>query len=582
MSEAARLTRTAGRVWHHDTLLILTIGIVAACGLIYEYLMAHYAGRILGVMESTIYAMIGLMIMAMGAGAFAAKWVESAFKGFAWLELWIGILGASAVLLLSGSVALSYSIPEALRTTYGLDPSIQIDGGFIQTLYQTTRLLPFVLGGLIGFLVGMEIPLIARIRQSMHSDHLEHNLGTMYGADYVGAGIGAAVWVFVCLHVPIVYAAVGTASLNAIVGVAFLWTYRRNIGTTRLLWVGHGVLVVLLIIMASFGGRWINDMSNMLFADRVVHQLKTPYQNLVLTKRHISRHKPDVLSLYINGRLQFASNDERIYHSFLTTPALLAAYNRSRVLVIGGGDGLAVRDILRWPDVDEVTLIDIDQQMLNLFRGFDENAQDWLTRDLTALNANSLNSERVKLVFQDAFIEVEAMINAAERYDVIVIDLPDPSHPDLNRLYSDVFYARLKQILSPDGAIVVQSTSPYHAKKAFVSVGRTLAHAGFLVERYRANVPSFGEWGWTIGVPKGDLPSQRIASQSALTFPDKMLGSEQMLAAFVFPVGYFDKQDQVKINRLGSHTLYRYHQDAWQAGFGVYYAESPGAPDNNE
>ena len=581
MSEAINRTDCPRRILRHDILLIAVIGIVAACGLIYEYLMAHYAGRILGVMESTIYAMIGLMIMAMGAGAFVAKWVVSAFRGFAWLELWIGILGASAILILSGSVALTYSIPDAIRATYGLDSSIQFNGGIVQGLYQTTRILPFALGGLIGFLVGMEIPLIARIRQSLHTQHLEHNLGTMYGADYIGAGIGAAVWVFVCLHIPVIYAAVGTASLNTIVGIAFLWVYRRDIGSTRLLWIGHGALVVLLLVMALFGGRWINDMTNMLFADRVVHQLKTPYQNLVLTKRHISRSKPDVLSLYINGRLQFASNDERIYHSFLTTPALLSAYKRDRVLVVGGGDGLAVRDILRWPDVHEVTVVDIDNQMLDLFRGLDESAPHWLTRDLKALNADALYDSRVKVALQDAFIEVDTMINAGVQFDVIVLDLPDPSHPDLNRLYSDFFYARLKQVLSPDGAIVVQSTSPYHAKKAFLSVGRTLAHAGFMVERYHANVPSFGEWGWTIGVPKGKLPSERIALQGLAVSPDKMLEARQIMAAFVFPAGYFDSESQVEINRLGSHTLFNYHQEAWQAGFGVYYAQLPGERDHN-
>lgn len=581
MSEAIDLTVPSRRLLRHDIFLIAAIGIVAGCGLIYEYLMAHYAGRILGVMESTIYAMIGLMIMAMGAGAFVAKWVGSAFRGFAWLELWIGILGASAVLILSGTVALTYSIPDAIRTIYGLDESIELNGGLAQALYQLTRFLPFVLGAIIGFLVGMEIPLIARIRQSLHAQHLEHNLGTMYGADYVGAGLGAAMWVFVCLHIPIIYAAVGTASLNAVVGVIFLWVYRREIGSTRLLWVGHGALVIMLVIMASFGGRWINDMSNMLFTDRVVHQLKTPYQNLILTKRHISRTKPDVLSLYINGRLQFASNDERIYHSFLTTPALLSAYERGRVLVVGGGDGLAVRDILRWPDVQEVTLVDIDKQMLDLFRGKDESAPDWLSRDLINLNANALNDPRVKVVLQDAFIEVEAMINAAEQFDLIVLDLPDPSHPDLNRLYSDFFYARLKQVLSPDGTIVVQSTSPYHAKKAFISVGLTLAHAGFKVERYHANVPSFGEWGWTIGVPQGMPPSERIRSLDLTVSADSMLEDRQILAAFVFPVGYFQFEDQVEINRLGSHTLFNYHQEAWETGFGVYYAQDPDEPDQN-
>ena len=568
------MPKALGRRLGHDVVLIASIGIVAACGLIYEYLLAHYAGRILGVLEPTIYAMIGLMITAMGLGAFAAQWVKSLFRGFAWLELIIGVLGATSVLVLSASVALTYLLPDAIRTTYALDDGLVMDGGVVAALHTTSRVLPFVLGGLIGFLVGMEIPLIARIREHVHRQRLEHNLGTMYGADYVGAGIGAAIWILVCLKIPIVYAAVGTAAMNAMVGIGFLLVYRRDIGSSPALWLGHGLLIGLLVVMALYGTRWITDMTNMLFADRVVYQLQTPYQNVVITKRHISRRKPDILSLYINGRLQFASNDERIYHSYLTTPAMLAAFKRESVLVLGGGDGMAARDLLRWPEVRQVTLVDLDGLMLALFRGLDANAPGWLSRALVTRNKNALNDPRVQRIVADAFIEVDRLIDAQAQYDVIVVDLPDPSHPDLNRLYTDYFYARLKQLLSPDGALVVQSTSPYHAKFAYLSVGKSLAAAGFKVEGYHANVPSFGEWGWQIGVPQGLPASERIQQRDRAEDPDGFVGKPQLTAAFVFPRGYFDALSDVKVNRLGTHTLYDYHEAAWRRGYGVYYAES--------
>ena len=558
--------------FRHDALLVLTIGAVAACGLIYEYLMAHYAGRILGVLESTIYAMIGLMITAMGLGAFCAKWITSIYRGFAWLELAIGMLGVSAVLILSGGIALTYSLPEAIRTVYGLDESIRLGGGLVQVLEVTSKVLPFLLGAIIGFLVGMEIPLIARIRENIHQQHLEHNLGTMYGADYIGAGIGAAIWVVVCLKIPIIYAAVGTASLNAFIGIVFLVIYRKQIGSALSLWIGHAFLVMLLVVMALYGSQWMTQLTHTLFADKVVHELNTPYQSLVLTKRHISKSKPSVLSLYINGRLQFASNDEHIYHSYLTAPVLFSANNPKRILVLGGGDGLAVRDVLHWNDIEAVTLIDIDKAMLDLFKGIDSTAPDWLSQDLVRLNENSLNDPRVELIVADAFIEIERMIDRGVQFDAIIVDLPDPSHPDLNRLYSDFFYARLKQVLSPDGAIVVQSTSPFHAENAFFSVGRTLEQAGFKAERYHANVPSFGEWGWSIGVVQGAPPSQRIANHPQSIDPMGMLAKPQMLAAFVFPVGYLKKAESVQVNELGSHILYNYHQEAWQTGFGLYYA----------
>ena len=562
------------RLRGHDAALVAIMGAVAACGLVYEYLLAHYAGRILGAVEPTVYAMIGLMIVAMGAGAFAARWVASIYRGFAWLELGIGVLGGSSVLVLSAAVAFAYSLPEWLRTVYGVDAFVALDGGLPDSLLGFARFLPFLAGFAIGFLIGMEIPLVARVREHVHGRPLTHNLGTMYGADYLGAGVGAAVWVAVCLKLPVVYAAVGTAAVNTLVGVGFLLLYRRRLRPAGRLWAGHGALAALLAVLAVFGSEWMVRLGDTLFEDRVVHRLQTRYQHAVITKRHVAPGQPDVLSLYLNGRLQFASNDERIYHAYLTTPAMLAAYRREKVLILGGGDGLALRDLLRW-DPESVTLIDVDGALLRLFRGEDPAAPRWLSRTLTALNEDAFEDPRVRIVEGDAFIEVERLAGAGTRFDVVVADLPDPSHPDLNRLYSDYFFARIRQLLSPDGVFVTQSSSPFHAKAAFVSIGRTLAHAGFHAEQYHANVPSFGEWGWTLGTPAGKPASVRIAEAGAGPTPDGWLTGQAAAAAFVFPNGFFHGMDEVRVNRLGSHTVYGYHQEAWGRYRGVFFAGSP-------
>ena len=317
------------------------------------------------------------------------------------------------------------------------------------------------------------------------------------------------------------------------------------------------------------------NLGDALFKDRVVHRLQTPYQNVVITKRHVAAGRPDVLSLYINGALQFASNDERIYHAHLTTPAMLAAYRRERVLVLGGGDGLALRDVLRW-NPRTVTLVDIDPQLLRLFRGEDETAPAWLRRTLVALNERALVDPRVRIIEGDAFVEVERLGALGKRFDVVIADLPDPNHPDLNRLYSDHFYARIRHLLSPDGAFVTQSTSPYHAKAAFLSIGKTLARAGFDVEQYHANVPSFGEWGFSMGTvagkggQAGKPASARIADAQAAV-PDGWLDKAQIAAAFVFPVGFYEQAQTIRVNRLGSHAVYDYHQQAWQRDRGVFF-----------
>ena len=561
-------------VRRHDIVLIGTLGVVAGCGLIYEYLMAHFAGRILGAVEPTIYAMIGLMIVAMGVGAFMAKWVPSMFRGFAWLEVSIGLIGGFSVLTLSAAVAFAYSLPEWIRSVYNIDAGVVMDGGLFGVLKTLSGVLPFVLGFVLGLLIGMEIPLIARVREHVHKTHLPHNLGTVYGADYIGAGIGAAIWVLVCLKLPIVFAAAGTAAANVLAGVVFLTVYRREVRPAAALWAGHAVLAGLLVVLALFGREWLAGLSDSLFRDRVVYHLQTPYQNVVLTKRHVAGGRPDILSLYINGRIQFASNDERIYHAYLTTPAMLAAYRRERILILGGGDGLALRDVLRWSP-KTVTLIDIDPAVVDLFRGRDKDAPDWLRRALVDQNGGAFEDPRLTLIYGDAFIEVERLAQGEDRFDVVIVDLPDPNHPDLNRLYSDYFYARVKAIMSPDGAIAVQSTSPYHAKEAFLSVGKTLAHAGFTVSQYHANVPSFGEWGWALGTPTGMSAADRLDVLDIAETPDGWLDGAIIAAAFRFPPRYFATLPGIEINRLGSHVVFNYHQEAWESRRGAFYVPDP-------
>ncbi|MCF6282419.1 MAG: polyamine aminopropyltransferase [Candidatus Polarisedimenticolaceae bacterium] len=559
------------RLLGHDIQLIGSMLILAGCGLIYEYLLAHYAGRILGAVESTIYAMIGIMIVAMGIGAFLARWVKCPFTGFAWLEVSIGLLGGCSILIMAGMLALTYTLPVWLQQIYGLHPSITTDGGVIAALQNIAFYTPFVAGFILGAMIGMEIPLIARIREHIHGKHLAHNTGTIYGADYIGAGIGAAIWVTICLNIPIMTAAIGTAAVNLVVGLIFLWRYQSEIIRPIRLWIAHTGLAVVLVVLALNGTGWVLQMNYTLFKDTPIYSKVTPYQHLTVTRRHVGQGLPSLLSLYINGRLQFSSSDENIYHSYLTYPALLLSARHDKVLVIGGGDGMAVRDILRW-NPKHVTLIDLDEDMVSLFKGEDPDAPDEVEQALLNLNQDAFNDPKVSIIIGDAFIEVEKLVSEGRHFDTIIVDLPDPSHPDLNKLYSDFFYARLKELLSGDGALVVQSTSPYHAKKAFVSIGKTMQAAGYLTEQYHTNVPTFGEWGWTIGTVRGLTPSQRMAQISELPVANHWLSKAALEAAFVFAPSYFDDTENIEINRLGSHQVYQYHHEAWAKQNGVFFA----------
>ena len=585
---AESYTGTRFNLVSHDIFLIVVMGTLAACGLVYQYLLSHYAGRILGSVESTIFAMIGLMIVAMGAGAFSAKFVKQPFSAFTWLEASVALVGASSVIVISTAMGLLAVFPRVLEETFGLPYDLSPNGGWISSVKTMASLLPYFSGLVMGFMIGMEIPLIARVRQSLHPVYLQHNVGTLYGADYLGAGIGAALWVGVMLRLDVSTSATLTASVNLLAGLLFLFVYWKKIARPVILLLFHGLVSLLVVWIALSGKDWAQQMSNLLYQDEVVYSLDTRYQHISLTRRNVNIGGQPIYNLYLNGRLQFSSNDEYIYHSMLVVPALAASARREKVLIIGGGDGLALRDVLAH-DPKQVTVIDLDGELVSLFTSrriipgreaaisFPEAARSYLL----GLNRDSFADQRVELVVGDAFVEVDNLLKQQRHYDAIIVDLPDPSHPNLNKLYSTFFYNRLRLLLAADGAITIQSTSPYHARKAFISIVKTLKAAGFAhVEHYHSNVPSFGEWGWTIGTVRGAPASTRITEYGGLEEPFGWLTKPFLLGAFQFPHGFFGGSKSININELGSNQLYLYHQQAWSGrqgllDFGPFGSENP-------
>jgi len=465
--------------------------------------------------------------------------------------------------------SVAHTLPIQIQEIYGIDPSVDSNQALVIALKRFAEAVPFITGFALGFMVGMEIPLIARIREQVHGKHLENNAGTIYGADYIGAGIGAALWVTICLQSPIMVVAAATASANALMGVFFLLRYGRYITGKTALWVVHGGILAMLGFLLLSGEQIMQGLNHTLFKDTVVYSKNTKFQHLTITQRFLAANLPKVHSLYINGRLQFASNDEGVYHSMLTYPPLLASARTDHILVVGGGDGLAVRDILRW-NPESVTLLDLDEGMLQLFKGEDTAAPLDVSKRLLALNESALSDPRVNIVPGDAFKSVEALVGQREKFDTIIVDLPDPSHPDLNKLYSDYFYGKLRELLNGDGAIAIQSTSPYHAKKAFISIGKTLGVAGFNTQQYHANVPSFGEWGWTIGTVHGKSASQRIAAATEMPVKSDWVSLQLMSAAFAFTPKFYNDMQAIEVNTIGSNSIYQYHLDGWKLDKGVF------------
>ncbi|VAX13616.1 Spermidine synthase [hydrothermal vent metagenome] len=554
----------------HDFVLFAIMGILAGCGLIYEYLLSHYAGRVLGAVEQVIFAMIGIMIVSMGIGAFAARIFKSYFNAFAWLEVTIALIGATSVLVLAATTALANLFPQILMQTFSLPPDLIPRGGMITWANNIASVMPYIAGFILGFLIGMEIPLIANIREELYGEHIKHNTGSIYGIDYIGAGIGAAVWVLFMLSLPPTIAAVITASANLLVGLLFYLVYRKRIRFGVLVVAAHALVGVVIAVIAMNGTHWDNAMEDLLYKDKVIFSYNSKYQHVTITERIMDPAKPKIISLFINGRSQFASNDEKIYHSMLVAPVMNASARHDNILIIGGGDGLALREVLRWQP-KSVDLIDIDKTIVDFFTlPYIENGKE-INKALLKLNQHSFSDPRVHTHFGDAFIKVDKLIQEGRLYDSIIVDLPDPSHPDLNKLYSARFYAKLKTLLTGDGALVVQSTSPYHAKNTFLCIGKTVQYAGFMhVEQYHHNVPSFGEWGWTIATKNGLSARARIAQKDKLEIDDGWSTKGVILAAFEFNKHYFEHLDTIKVNRINNQAAYKYHLVDWEKQQGIY------------
>jgi spermidine synthase len=270
-----------------------------------------------------------------------------------------------------------------------------------------------------------------------------------------------------------------------------------------------------------------------------VHAVTTPYQRLVIT-----RWKDD-LRLYINGNLQFSSRDEHRYHEALVHPALQSLPWARSVLILGGGDGLALREVLRYDNVKNVTIVDLDPEMTSLFS---------TSSPLVALNHGSFHDPRVRLINADAARWIEDDVGS---YDVAYVDFPDPSTFALGKLYSVPFYALVRKHVAAHGLVVVQATSPYFAPHAYWSIEATLREAGYTTYPYHTYVPSFGEWGFILASIEGNF-----SPPENYRLPMRYLNREVTHEMFTFPPDM--QRLTVEANHLNNQALVRYFDEDWR------------------
>lgn len=487
----------------------LSVLLIAAAGLVYELVASALASYLLGDSVTQFSTVIGTYLFAMGVGSWLSRYVtRDLVARFVAIELMVAVVGgfSSAVLFL----AFAYS--------------------------DAFRLVLYALVFVIGTLVGLEIPLLMRILKGRYG--FKDVVANVLTFDYLGAL--AASLAFPIILVPrlgLVRSAMLFGLVNALVALWSTWMFAPLLPRPGRARVAAAVVSVMLTAGLIRGQALTNAAEDAIYSDEVVLARTTKYQRIVLTAWN------DDLRLWLNGHLQFSSRDEYRYHEALVHPGLAARPGASRVLILGGGDGLAAREVLRYPGVREITLVDLDPGMTTLFATH---------ASLSALNGNALRSPRVRVINADAFVWLDADRGS---YDFIVVDFPDPSNYGVGKLYTTAFYRLLDRRLAPGGFAVVQSTSPLFARTAFWSIDATLRHAGLRTAPYHVYVPSFGEWGFVLAgreqyVPPATLPAGlRFLTASAI--PE----------LFDFPIDM--RRVPAEPNRLNTQVLVRYYADEW-------------------
>lgn len=497
----------------HSRTLTISVFMVASCGLAYELITAALASYLLGDSIFQYSLIIGLYLFAMGIGAHLTRYIQDkdALTRFIEIELLVGLLGGLSALFLF--TAFAFSTTPFHTLLYGL-----------------------VL--IIGTIVGMEIPLVMRVLNQQNHD-FKDIISKVLTFDYMGALVVSLLFpLLLAPQLGMARSALLFGLLNALIAWFTAHVFKKQLPNYQTL--NRRALTVLFILSLAFifANRWVLQAEQRYFGDPIVFESHSPYQRLVVTQWK------DDIRLYINGNLQFSSRDEARYHEALVIPIMQMVENPQNVLILGGGDGLAAREVLKYPKVKNITLVDLDPDMTRTFQ---------TAPALTALNQHSLNHKKVRVINDDA---AQWIKHNNEKFDVIIIDLPDPSNFALGKLYSVPMYRQIARHVHEKSKIVIQSTSPYFAPHAYWSVVKTLEQANFYTAPYHVYVPSFGEWGFVLA-----------SKQSSFSLPQSIdvntryLDPKTLAEMFHFPADM--ARIDVEPNYLNNQKLVMYFEQDW-------------------
>jgi spermidine synthase len=495
-----------------EVALLFGTFLIAICGLVYELIEGTLSSYLLGDSIYHFSLVIGLFMSSMGIGAWFSRFIETDLeRAFVKLQLTIALVGGFSAFILFFAFA-------------------YIDN-YDAFLYLITISL--------GAMLGIEIPLIIRILQENFS--LKTNISNVFTVDYIGALFASLLFPLVLVpKLGLMQTSFLFGMINLFVGTLAWYIFRELLGKKYLIYL----LTVFVILVSGFwqSSQLTNMIENKLYKNNIIYKTQTPYQKIVITGNS------GRVQCYINGSIQFDTIDEHRYHESLIHPVMMATPRHEKVLIIGGGDGMALREVLKYDDVKAVTLVDLDPAMTKLFKEH---------KTLSKLNDHAYDNPIVTVVNQDAWKFIE---KSKSLYDVIIIDLPDPNNISLSRLYSVTFYKMLKNHLSRSGAMVTQASSPLFTPKAFWSIFETMKRTKLYTKAYHTYVPSFGEWGFVMA-SKLPIHFENYAPKSSL----KYLNKSTLKRMEIF--GKDIQKVKVEPNRLSTHKLIEYYDSGWEVWY---------------
>jgi spermidine synthase len=499
--------------------LLGSVFLIATCAIFYELLISTVSSYFLGGSVLQFSLTIGLFMFFMGVGSYISKFFDKNLLDlFVNVEIILGLLGGVSTALLYAA----YTMTE---------------------LYY---LVAFLLIAVLGTLVGLEIPLVTRIIKEYST--LKDTIAQVLSFDYVGALVASVIFPLILLpYLGIMRTAFLVGILNLGVALFNSRVFETQLFKGKIQQQISLALIVALAVGFFYSFQITTFFEQFVYQDEIILTKQSPYQRLVIT-----RWKQDY-RLYIDGALQFSTTDEYRYHEPLVHIPMLATANRERVLLLGAGDGLALKQILTYGDVRHVDLVDLDPEMTKLA------AENRIFREM---NGGSMNDPRVQIHNQDAFKFIEQSTNT---YGVIIVDLPDPKDTGLGKLYSREFYLLLQKHLDHAGVMVTQATSPYFANDAFWCIQETLQSVFPHAIPYHSYVPSFGLWGFVLAGAALPDPAQlinRLQNKLPQLQPRlRFLQAETLPGLFIFDAD-IQADTVITVNKLDNQVLIRYYEKA--------------------